>query len=59
MHPYMAQQIACQRYEELRRSAQRCRSPLSRRRVRRSVRHHVGWALVEIGLAVARGSGDV
>ena len=58
MHAYIAQELARQREQELRRSAQRYLSSRSLRRRRRPVRHRAGSALVAIGLALARGSAD-
>jgi hypothetical protein len=55
----MIELLARQHETELRRSA--CRHGLDRpgrrRGRRRSVRHRAGWALVAIGLKLARGSG--
>jgi len=60
MHSYMIELLARQHEIELRRSA--CRHGLDRavrrRGRRRWVRHRAGWALVAIGLKLARGSGD-
>jgi hypothetical protein len=59
MHPYMIELLARQHETELRRSARRHGLHVpGRRRGRRSVRHRAGWALVAIGLTLARGSGD-
>ena len=59
MHPYMIELLARRRESELRRSALRhVPSVPRRRRGFSSVRHRAGWALVAIGLTLARGSGD-
>ena len=60
MHPYLMELLVRQRVADLRTSARRYCSPMpgERRRRSRSVRYRTGWALVEIGLALARGSGD-
>jgi hypothetical protein len=56
-HPSFAEHHIRQRERELARSATRY-GPLmaGRSRARRSLRHRVGWRLVEIGLTLARGS---
>jgi hypothetical protein len=56
MHSYLSLQLACQRDHELRAAAGRYRDGVAWRRG--SVRQHVAWALVTIGLALARGSGE-
>jgi hypothetical protein len=60
MHPYLTELLARQHETERRRSASRHGlHVLDRRRDRRcSVRHRAGWALVAIGLTLARGAGD-
>ena len=60
MYPYMIELLARQHETELRRSAPRhgLHVPGRGRDRRRSVRHRAGWALVAIGLTLARGSGD-
>ncbi len=55
MHWYVTELLAREREADLRRSAQRHRPPGSRRH---PVRYRAGWALVAIGLTLARGSGD-
>ena len=59
MHPYLAQEIARQREDELRRSAKRY-GQLRPRRKRRpgSAWHRAGWVLIEIGLTLVHSSGD-
>jgi hypothetical protein len=59
MYPYMIE-LARQRDADLRKSARRYgpHVPGPHQGRRRSVRHRAGWALVEIGLALAHGSGD-
>jgi hypothetical protein len=57
VHPYMIEQVASQRTEEMRRSASTCRAHLTRRGPRHPIRHQTGWTLVEIGLRLVRGSG--
>jgi Arc/MetJ family transcription regulator len=56
-HPYFAVEYIRQHEHDLAVSAARY-GPLTTRRkqVRRSLRHRVGWRLVEIGLTLARGS---
>lgn len=56
MNPYISLQLARQRGHELRAEAERYRQHLPRRR--RSVRHRAGRALVTVGLALARESGE-
>jgi hypothetical protein len=56
MHPYMIELLAGQHETERRRSARRHGPHVPRRRGHRSVRHRAGWALVAIGLTLARGS---
>jgi hypothetical protein len=55
-HPYFAVEYIRQHEHDL--AAQARYRPLRtrRKRVRRSLRHRVGWRLVEIGLTLARGS---
>jgi hypothetical protein len=56
-HPYFAEEFIRLRERELARSAALYGSVVTRRkRARRSLRHRVGWRLVEIGLTLARGS---
>jgi hypothetical protein len=57
MHPYMIELLAAQRQCELRSSAPRSGLHAAPGH-RRSVRHRAGWALVAIGLTLARGSGE-
>jgi hypothetical protein len=52
-HPYFAEEYIRVRERELARSAELM---TRRERARRSLRHRVGWRLVEIGLTLARGS---
>ena len=56
MHPYISLQLARQRGRELRAEAERYRQRVPRRR--RSARHRAGRALVTVGLALARDSGE-
>lgn len=59
MHPYMTLEFARQHRHELLAQAERYRRRVPQRhRRRRSVRHRAGWALVTLGLALARGAGD-
>jgi hypothetical protein len=60
MHPYIIEQLGRQHEIELRRAESRhgLDRPGRRRGRRRSVRRRAGWALVAIGLKLARGSGD-
>ena len=60
MHPYTIELLARQHETELRRSARRhgLHVPGQHRGRRRPARHRAGWALVAIGLTLARGSGD-
>jgi hypothetical protein len=59
MHPYVTEELARQREQELRRSVRRYTPPRQLRRRRRGcIRHRAGWVLIEIGLALAQGSGD-
>jgi hypothetical protein len=60
MHPYLIELLARQHETERRRSAPRhdLHVPGRRRDRRCPVRHRAGWALVAIGLTLARGSGD-
>jgi hypothetical protein len=59
MHPYVAHEIARQHEDELRRSACRYGQLGHRRQRRRPVRQRTGRVLVEVGLTLVRGSGDV
>jgi hypothetical protein len=52
------EQMASQRADEMRRSMARCRKNGPREGTRRSVRQRAGWTLVEIGLRLARPSGN-
>jgi hypothetical protein len=52
------EQMASQRAEEMRRSMARCRKSGPREGIRKSVRQRAGWTLVEIGLRLARPSGN-
>jgi hypothetical protein len=56
MHLYLREQLARQHEHELRRAAAWHRPPVPRHR--RSARQRAGWALTEIGLALAYGAGD-
>jgi hypothetical protein len=58
MHPYMREELVRQRERELRRWAERYAQPRSGRRRPESARQRADRALVRIGLALARGSGD-
>jgi hypothetical protein len=55
MHWYLTELLVHERQADLRRSAHRYGRSVSRRR---PVRYRAGWALVAIGLTLARGSGD-
>jgi hypothetical protein len=57
VHPYMIEQVASQRTDEMRSSASTYRAHLTRRGPRHPIRHQTGWALVEIGLRLVRDSG--
>lgn len=59
MHPYLIEQLAEARRQELRKSASRAAAaaPGTRRPRRPTVRHRVGWLLVEMGLKLAGGPG--
>jgi hypothetical protein len=55
LHTYAAERLIRQRERELAGSAERHgRIVPSRERTRRSLRYRAGWALIEIGLALAR-----
>jgi hypothetical protein len=58
MHLYVTEELIRQREQELHRPARRYIPPRQFRRCRDSVRHRAGWLLIEIGLALAQGSGD-
>jgi hypothetical protein len=60
MHSYLTELLIRQRMADLHKSARRYGSPIPGERPRRSrsVRCRTGWALVEIRLALVRGSGD-
>jgi hypothetical protein len=58
MHPYVAGELIRGREQELRRSARRYTSHRRLRRWLGSIRNRAGWLLIEIGLALAQGSGD-
>ena len=58
MYSRTMEQIASQRSDEIRRSAGMCRHHSARRGPRTHIRHQAGWALIEIGLRLARSSGD-
>jgi hypothetical protein len=57
MHPYSMELLIRQRVADLHKSARRYSSPMPgwRRPRNCSVGYRAGWALVEIGLALARG----
>ena len=57
VHPHVTGELIRQREQELCRSGRRYTPPQQPRRG--SVRHRAGWLLIEIGLALAQGSGDV
>jgi hypothetical protein len=52
------EQLASQRADEIRKSMTRCRRHREREVARKSVRQRAGWTLVEIGLRLARPSGN-
>jgi nuclear transport factor 2 (NTF2) superfamily protein len=56
MHPYVREELARQREQELRRSAGRYRPPQQRHRRHGAARYRAGWVLIEIGLALAQRS---
>lgn len=58
MHPHMIDQLASQHIDELRSSARAHRTHVDRHGPRNPIRHQAGWALVEIGLRLARDAGD-
>jgi hypothetical protein len=53
MPPYMLSQLAIARGGQLRAAGGRARPHVSLPRPRNSVRHRVGWTLVEVGLRLA------
>jgi hypothetical protein len=57
MHPYLMEQLAAQRADELRRSGGP-RPHVTRPGARGSVRHRAGWTLVAVGLRLAAASAD-
>ena len=59
MHPYLAPEIARQREVELRRSAQGYRQLDAGPSGAADLPARAGWVLIEIGLTLARSSGDV
>jgi hypothetical protein len=60
MHPLMAREIARQREGELRSPARQYGQLGPCRRWRRGAAgYRAGWVLIEIGLTLARSSGDV
>lgn len=58
MHPQIIDQLASQHIDELRNSACAHRAHVGRHGPRNPIRHQAGWALVEIGLRLARDAGD-
>jgi hypothetical protein len=56
MDPYVREELARQREQELRRSAGRCVPPRHLHRRHGSARYRAGWVLIEIGLALAQRS---
>ena len=58
MYSRTMEQMASQRTDEMRRSAGNCRAHHVQRGPRNPIRHQAGWALIEIGLRLARSSGD-
>jgi hypothetical protein len=55
-HPYFAVEYIRQREHDLAAQVRHGQPGTRRTRVRPSLRHRVGWRLVEIGLTLARGS---
>ena len=54
MHPYVREELARQREQELRRSAGRSTPPRHMHRRHGAARYRAGWVLIEIGLALAQ-----
>ena len=55
-HPYVREELARQREQDLRRSAGRYTPPRHMHRRHGSARYRAGWVLIEIGLALAQRS---
>jgi hypothetical protein len=53
MHPHQIQRIISQHNEELRTQAQQARLHVQRPGPGNSVRHRMGWTLIEVGLRLA------
>jgi len=59
VHLYVTEELMRQREQQLCRSPRRFTPPRQLRRRRHGrVRHRAAWVLIEIGLALAQGSGD-
>ena len=56
MHPYVSEELARQREQELRRSAGRYTPRRHLHRRHGSARYRAGWVLIEVGLALAQRS---
>ena len=56
MHPYVREELARQREQELRRSAGRYTPPRHMHRRHGSARYRARWVLIEVGFALAQRS---